>query len=311
MDERLVAIGIIVWNGEECLSKTLDSLLSQTYRNFKIIILDNQSTDKTHEILRNYNSLDSRISFIIDEKRRDIAGAQKFIFDKYLAKYEFCMFSCDDDLYHPEYISTIMEGHLNSSLSLIYTNFLYFNDLNEYSQSRNIPKYLKENNSVKNARNFLVMRNCIPIFFGIYRSKSLFQSMKHFRMVDFYGFNHENLMLIHFLLNNRVDYIDKKYFFYRNKERVELYKTRGYTFSTSSIKKYLYALIHNYNLTLALYSIFANSQITRFERLSFYLLLPITYVHRTIYAWVIYPPLRRTQIYFLETLVRIKHSIFS
>lgn len=47
-----VSIGMPVYNGEPCLTKALDSLLAQTYRDFELIISDNGSTDNTWNILK-------------------------------------------------------------------------------------------------------------------------------------------------------------------------------------------------------------------------------------------------------------------
>ncbi len=50
--EPLVSIGLFVYNGERVLAQQLDSLLSQTLRDFERIISDNASTDRTAEICR-------------------------------------------------------------------------------------------------------------------------------------------------------------------------------------------------------------------------------------------------------------------
>ncbi|MFQ3684906.1 glycosyltransferase family 2 protein, partial [Roseiflexus sp.] len=45
-----VSIGLPVYNGAQYLVKALDSLLSQTYDDFEIIISDNASSDATPDI---------------------------------------------------------------------------------------------------------------------------------------------------------------------------------------------------------------------------------------------------------------------
>jgi GT2 family glycosyltransferase len=51
MGAPFVSIGLPVFNGEKYLESSLDSLLSQDYANFELIISDNASTDRTAQIL--------------------------------------------------------------------------------------------------------------------------------------------------------------------------------------------------------------------------------------------------------------------
>ncbi len=46
----LLSIGLFVYDGERFLEETLDSILSQTFTDFELIISDNASTDRTGEI---------------------------------------------------------------------------------------------------------------------------------------------------------------------------------------------------------------------------------------------------------------------
>ncbi|WP_353097091.1 glycosyltransferase family 2 protein [Tissierella praeacuta] len=51
------------YNGEEYIRIQLDSLLVQTYQDFKVLIRDDGSLDKTREILEEYAQRDSRITW--------------------------------------------------------------------------------------------------------------------------------------------------------------------------------------------------------------------------------------------------------
>ena len=59
-----ITLGLLVYNGERYLAQTIDSLLSQTYEDFVLLISDNASTDGTEGICRSYAALDSRISYV-------------------------------------------------------------------------------------------------------------------------------------------------------------------------------------------------------------------------------------------------------
>jgi glycosyltransferase involved in cell wall biosynthesis len=60
MNNPFVSIAIATYNGGAFLRKQLDSLLSQTYSNFEIVISDDKSTDDTQKILEEYKNKDSR-----------------------------------------------------------------------------------------------------------------------------------------------------------------------------------------------------------------------------------------------------------
>lgn len=59
----MVAIGLPVYNNEQHLPQSIESLLSQTFREFVLIISDNASTDGTAEICERYAREDSRIEY--------------------------------------------------------------------------------------------------------------------------------------------------------------------------------------------------------------------------------------------------------
>jgi len=62
-DQALVTIGVPVYNGERFLAQCLDSLLSQTYRDFVLLISDNASSDGTQQICERYARADPRVRY--------------------------------------------------------------------------------------------------------------------------------------------------------------------------------------------------------------------------------------------------------
>lgn len=68
----LITIIVPVYNVEKYISECVDSLISQTYRNIEIILVDDGSTDKSGEICESYATYDSRIKVI--HKRNEGLG---------------------------------------------------------------------------------------------------------------------------------------------------------------------------------------------------------------------------------------------
>lgn len=65
MNRPLISVIMPVYNGELFVREAIDSILSQTYSNFELIIINDGSTDKTDSIIRSYS--DPRIRYIINE----------------------------------------------------------------------------------------------------------------------------------------------------------------------------------------------------------------------------------------------------
>lgn len=65
-----VTIIMPVFNGEKFLKKSIESVLEQTYTDFLLLIINDGSTDKTEQIIREYN--DKRICYVRNEKNLGI-----------------------------------------------------------------------------------------------------------------------------------------------------------------------------------------------------------------------------------------------
>lgn len=61
MEKEKVSFIIVNWNGEKTITQCLDSVYSQTYKNYEVILLDNHSSDQSVEIIRKKYSVDKRI----------------------------------------------------------------------------------------------------------------------------------------------------------------------------------------------------------------------------------------------------------
>jgi len=60
----LISVIVPVYNAEHFLKRCVDSIRSQTYKNFEIILIDDGSTDSSGMLCDNYQALDSRIRVI-------------------------------------------------------------------------------------------------------------------------------------------------------------------------------------------------------------------------------------------------------
>ena len=63
-----IDILMATYNGEKYLVDQIESILNQTYLNFNLIISDDNSTDSTKQILRDYEKKDCRIKVFFNKK---------------------------------------------------------------------------------------------------------------------------------------------------------------------------------------------------------------------------------------------------
>jgi len=97
-----------VFNGEGYLAETLDSLLSQTYGDFRLIIGDNCSTDGTAEIARAYAAADPRVEYVRHPRNIGAAANYNDLFRR--AGTEYFRWHAADDLSLPEYTARCVEA---------------------------------------------------------------------------------------------------------------------------------------------------------------------------------------------------------
>src|SRR3984893_8087593 len=69
MSSPTVSVVMSVFNGEEFLSETIDSVLNQSFRDFEFVIVDDGSTDATADILSKYVLRDGRIRVLRNGKK--------------------------------------------------------------------------------------------------------------------------------------------------------------------------------------------------------------------------------------------------
>ena len=88
------------YNAQNTISKTLDSVLSQTYDMFKIYVVNDGSTDDTIDILNQYKKRYPEKIHIISQQNHGQASARNAGIQ--ISKEEYIAFIDSDDLWHPE-----------------------------------------------------------------------------------------------------------------------------------------------------------------------------------------------------------------
>jgi len=96
MRSPFFSIVIPCYNGANTLSATLDTVVSQTFKNFEVVIVNNGSTDESLQVMESYSSL--LPMNIISQKNAGVGGARNTGIQH--SKGEFVSFLDADDLWH-------------------------------------------------------------------------------------------------------------------------------------------------------------------------------------------------------------------
>lgn len=97
--QDLVSIIMPSYNTAKYICESIESVMSQTYKNWELIIVDDCSTDDTDSIVAHYLS-DKRINYIKNEKNSGAAVSRNRALRE--AKGRWIAFLDSDDLWMPD-----------------------------------------------------------------------------------------------------------------------------------------------------------------------------------------------------------------
>lgn len=134
--ENLISVVVPVYKVEAYLNRCIDSILSQTYKNFELILINDGSPDNCPAICDAYASKHNCVKVIHKENKGVSAARNKGI---EIAKGKYIAFVDSDDYIHPDYLSTLMFMLNNSEaqLSMCAYKKVFDSEKNEIKVSYN------------------------------------------------------------------------------------------------------------------------------------------------------------------------------
>lgn len=101
----MISVLMLTYNRENLVRRAIESILTQTYRDFEFIIVDNGSSDRSGEIADEYAKNDERIR-VIHRERGTISAGRNTALDA--ASGDFIAFIDDDDFTEPDYLEFLL-----------------------------------------------------------------------------------------------------------------------------------------------------------------------------------------------------------
>ena len=115
-----VSIVFPVYNKSEHLPTTLPSLLSQTYRDFELIAVDDGSTDGSGDFLDRLAKTDSRVK-VIHQPNAGVSAARNAAIDR--ASGDYVVFADADDTVCPDWLEVLAKEAETSGADIVVSGF--------------------------------------------------------------------------------------------------------------------------------------------------------------------------------------------
>lgn len=129
-----VNILMSTYNGEKFLSEQIDSIRQQDFSDWRLLIRDDGSKDRTCEIIKDYVKRDSRITFINAEETENLGVIKSFYTLLKHQEADYYFFSDQDDIWLPNKLTLQLEEAQSYSPD---TPLLVYTDLKVVDQSLN------------------------------------------------------------------------------------------------------------------------------------------------------------------------------
>lgn len=172
-DFTFVTIGLPFYNAEKFIENAIVSILSQTYQNWELILVNDGSSDNSVNIAKKYVELDSRIRLINDGENKKLPFRLNQIINE--AKYDYIVRMDADDIMHVNRLQIQLQFlEINKNVDLVSSS-MYSIDINNKVVGKRIIRdavtistLLKGNNQIIHpsivARKSWFLRNKYDIF---------------------------------------------------------------------------------------------------------------------------------------------------
>lgn len=124
----MISVIVPVYNVEKYLSRCIDSILNQTYKDFEIILFDDGSTDNSGKICDEYAAKNKNIK-VIHSENVGVANARNF--GRNEAKGEYITYVDSDDMINNQFLETLMKLIKDNNADISCCEYIIFDENSE------------------------------------------------------------------------------------------------------------------------------------------------------------------------------------
>lgn len=236
-----ISIIIPVYNTEAYLKKCLESIITQTYRNIEIIIINDGSTDNSREICEHYSKLDNRIIFINNDNH-GVSYSRNVGID--YSTGEYILFIDSDDYVDICYVENLIKKIEDVELVICNINDVYI------ANNKVITRKIEGNLTKRFYDDFYILRNLLrgPVA-KLYKAEIIKRNNIYFPLdIDvgedqIFNFSYYGYVC-------RYIFLDKGLYYYRHEDRESLSSLRTEKVFLGAITKIIkeYEFISKYKI---------------------------------------------------------------
>jgi teichuronic acid biosynthesis glycosyltransferase TuaG len=139
MNNKLVSIITPMYNSEKFIEGTINSVLSQTYQEWEMLIIDDCSSDNCPNIVKSYMQDDDRIKYIRTESNRGVSHARNVALEN--AAGQFIAFLDSDDQWESSKLEKQIGFMIQNDSAITFTAYeLMDENTNKLNKAIRVPK---------------------------------------------------------------------------------------------------------------------------------------------------------------------------
>lgn len=263
---KLVSVIVPVFNVEEFLTECIDSILSQSYKNLEIILVDDGSKDSSGSICDKYAQTDSRIK-VVHKENGGLSSARNAGIEN--ATGEYIIFVDSDDVIETKAVENLLNAILRQGCPIVRMNMT--SNFEELGNSSNI-NTIKKNSAEDYLKKICTYRGSVSFCDKIFL-KSVFHNYR-FKL----GVTNEDLLLFStILIENKYDVFEIDYngYYYRKRENSITSKKFGKSIQDSVENcEYLLELSSHYMPEISPYF----CQLILYQAMCYFIQMPKSYI---------------------------------
>jgi glycosyltransferase involved in cell wall biosynthesis len=125
----IISVILPTFNGEKYISKSIESCLAQSYKNFELIIVNDCSTDDTLSLINKFAEKDPRIIIINNSYNQKLPASLNTGFAN--AKGKYFTWTSDDNYFAPNALETLIsELDKSGNVDIVYSSYQFINEKN-------------------------------------------------------------------------------------------------------------------------------------------------------------------------------------